>query len=244
MREPFILSSPPDTDGFLSLPDEEINHLTKALRFVVGDRFVAFDGKGIGWRAEIVSISKKNFTAKVIEEIVPELSSIRITVAVGAVKGPRMEWAVEKAAELGASNFIPLRTRYAVVEPGEGRARRWKNIAVAAAKQSHRLTLMEFSFSKAIADIPFQNYQRIWVFDLTDDAISLKKVSTLEKSNRIEQNEGILLIIGPEGGFSEEEREFFRTIGAKFISLGSHPLRTETSVAAGLVIAKAHFGQK
>ncbi len=243
MREPYIFSSPPGADGYLTLPDDEISHLIKALRFVPGDHFVAFDGKGNGWRAEIVSVAKKRVTARALEALPAENSAVSITVAVGVVKGPRMEWAVEKAAELGAAHFIPLKTRFAVVEPGEGRKRRWENIALAAAKQSRRLKLMEFSFPKAIADLHLQHYSRVWVFDLAEDAITAGEFSPAERLFQLDKGEGILLVIGPEGGFADEEREFFRTIGARFISLGSHPLRTETALTAALVITQARIAR-
>ncbi len=241
MREPFILTSPPDSEGFLAIPDDEANHLTKVLRFSPGDRFVAIDGVGNGWQAEIVGVSKRELKARVLEKLPVETERKSITVAIGAVKGPRMEWAVEKAAELGASAFIPLKTRYAVVEPGEGRSRRWKNIAVAAAKQSRRLTLMKIEYLMAIADLPVQKYQSVWVFDLTDDAIPLTDFGALASLGVTDHREGILILIGPEGGFSDEERQFFRTIGTRFISLGSHPLRTETALVAALVMAKSHL---
>jgi len=242
MRKPFILSTPPNAIGSLSLPEDEIDHLRKVLRFSPGDQFVAFDGKGNSWLAEIVSMTKKDLQARVIATLKPEPAGTSLTVAVGSVKGPRMEWAVEKAAELGASTFIPLKTRYAVVEPGEGRSRRWKNIAIAAAKQSRRMTLMEVELSKSIADLSFQNYRSIWVFDLTDDAIPVTDIFVPGVVSDLDRREGILIIIGPEGGFSEQEREFFRTIGSKFVSLGSHPLRTETALVASMVIAKNYLG--
>lgn len=234
MREPFILTYPPDENGVIHMPDDEAAHLLKVLRFAIGDIFIAFDGCGRGWRAEIVSVDKKKaVTARVLSDIPRSLDPLPIDIAVGSIKGPRMDWAVEKAAELGAAKFIPLKSRYAVVEPGEGRARRWKNIALAAAKQSRRLSLMEISNPLSVVDIPFQKYDQTMVFDL-----DINDSSSRKSGNNSSSSSTSLVIIGPEGGFSQEEREIFRANDAEFFSLGAHPLRTETAVTAALTFVR------
>lgn len=239
MREPFILTPAPDKRGLIEIAEDEASHLTRVLRAGIGDKFIAFDGNGRGWRAEIIGFDRKAVTAKELGELDAERCPVAITLALGAIKGPRMDWAVEKAAELGVSHFIPLKSRYAVLDPGEGRLRRWQGLALAAAKQSRRLTLMSFSSPKSIEDIHLGVYSRILVFDLTEDAVPLHRLSSLERPLPAEERGGVLILIGPEGGFSEEEREFFRSIGVRFVSLGSHPLRSETAVVTAAIAVKS-----
>lgn len=230
MREPFILTSPPDAAGLLIVTGDEAVHLIRALRASPGDRFTAFDGKGRGWLATITSVSKSEVRAAVTSNLLIETPpALRVTVAVGAVKGPRMEWAVEKAAELGATRLIPLLTKFGVVEPGEGRVRRWRAIALAAAKQSRRLRLMEIAEPLPLNRFCGDLLRPTCVFDWTPEAAPRSDLRS-EMGNLGE----LTIVIGPEGGFSDRERESLRLAGASFVTLGEHPLRTETAVAVAL----------
>jgi len=238
MREPFILTDPPDSLGRITVTEEEAHHLTGVLRFEVGDLFVAFDGAGHGWNARVSAISRKKLEAVIESEIMAESFTRPISVAIGTVKGPRMEWAVEKAAELGCARMIPLKTRYSVVEPGEGRSRRWRGIAIAAAKQSRRVTLMETCPAKKLTEFNFSEYGTILVFDLTPDSLPIEEALHVNKSSHPDVSDGILLIIGPEGGFTDEERDLLKASGSRFVTMGNHTMRTETALTAAIILTR------
>jgi 16S rRNA (uracil1498-N3)-methyltransferase len=232
LREPQILAEYDSRSELLTVVDEEADHLVKVLRARSGFIFRAFDGLGNGWQAELIDSRKKCVTARIVETLpadpilLPELA-----VAVGVVKGSRMDWAVEKAAELGAAKFIPLMTEFSEIEPGIGRLERWRGLALAAAKQSHRLKLMTIDEPVSLKSFLSQgkSVDSILALDLCEEAELALKIS-----ERICNPDNLTLLIGPEGGFSEGERADFIKLGICSILISDHVLRTETAVAIGL----------
>ena len=231
-REPYILVEPYSGDGMLHVPGNEARHLKQALRTKAGYRIIGFDGQGHGWEAEIVEIGQDVITCRVIRSLSEEPAPpVRFHICVGIVKGARMDLAVEKAAEIGASSFTPLITERGVIDPGRGKLERWRNIALAAAKQSRRLTLMRIG---SPVDISEMNSDRsspsgCLVMDNSENAKPMiEHVATLKDVAEI------TIFIGPEGGFSPDEIDLFTRGGLPLVSLGGHPLRTETAVAVAL----------
>jgi len=213
---------------------EESNHLVRVLRASEGDRFFAFDGSGAFWKSEIVSIHRAEVVARVLETSIDDLPVHRIAVAIATVKAARMDWAVEKAAELGAARFVPLETRYSVVEPGQGKLKRWRTIALSAAKQTRQSRIMEVAdsipltkFFSQISDDP--TCPLLLLLDEKEDKTALLDVWTAKH-----RTASVILFIGPEGGWSDEERTAFHKLGAVSVSIGRRIMRTETAVVVGL----------
>ncbi len=239
LRLPHILTTPPDLQGVIRPEGDEAAHLIRVLRAKIGDQFVGFDGRGHGWVAEIVGLHVGVVDARVLESLDEPQAEPAVTMVVGVVKAARMDWAVEKAAELGASRFVPLETERSVVEPGSGKTRRWRGIALAAAKQSRRLHLMEVQepvrFNEFIPAITAPCFH----FDLSPDA-----VKPTEAFVNLKEIPSLSLLIGPEGGWSEAELAALTSIGSRPVNLGSHTLRTETAVAVGLALAVSMLGRE
>jgi 16S rRNA (uracil1498-N3)-methyltransferase len=192
---------------------------------------MAFDGSGRGWEACILQVSSSRVVASVKRTLSDPLLTPAVTLAVGSIKASRMDWAVEKAAELGAVRFIPLESRFSVVEPGVGKLRRWRSLALAAAKQSHRLRLMEIADPNTVA-VALNDLPRplLWcsIAEESEPIIEcLRKLGSFSEAS---------ILIGPEGGWAEEEIAALRASQALPISLGTHPLRTESAVAVALGI--------
>jgi 16S rRNA (uracil1498-N3)-methyltransferase len=236
MREPFIYAPSGVEGDLIDLHGEEAVHLTRVLRFQPGDVFIAFDGTGSSRRVELVSYQRDRVKARAIGECQREAALTEIAVAVGSIKGQRMEWAIEKSVELGASRFIPLKTRYSEIDPGEGKFRRWDAIALSACKQSHRSRLIEITPLKSIAEVIAEYDRRVIVFDII--AEDVHALDNLPKSTG-----SLALIIGPEGGFSREEREQFAQRNTTVMSLGVKPLRTETAVVVALSVIRHQLGE-
>ena len=263
-REPFVFICSPLNGGGskgggneedqLTVSGDEAHHLIKVLRAKIGYRFIGFDGKGHRWRAEISSISRNEVTARIIDTIIESspvlrggskgevnqkencLSEIGLEVAVGIIKGSRMDWAVEKAAELGAVRFKPLTTRYSVVSPGQGRIERWRSIALSAAKQSRRLWLMDvcqpFTLEQAVEGTASDPECKMCALVLNDDSTPLVQIwDNIVHKTTIKR---LILFIGPEGGFSDDEVKLFRRAEIPLANIGEKPLRTETAVAVAL----------
>jgi len=230
--EPFILVDPPTVDGSVLVTGGEAKHLARVLRARPGFTFVGFDGQGSGWVAEVTALQTDTVKARVIEQLPPVTPpTLELSVAVGIVKRSRMDWAVEKASETGAASFIPLVTEFGVVVPGTGRVDRWRQIALSSAKQSRRLRLMEVaapcSLESALAECISTG--PVWTMDRTPDSTPIAELfAGLDLPGRL------TLFIGPEGGFSDGERELFNNHNILFAGMGERPLRTETAVAVAV----------
>lgn len=195
------------------LSAEESRHALRALRLGAGDRVTVFDGRET-WSGEIESTSGAvtvRLTRKLEAPVLP-----RVVVASAVPKGARLDWMIEKLAELGVAEFIPVRFARSVAEPGEGKRRRMEKIAVAAAKQSG---------APVLAIAPETAVDR-----LPADAL----LAAPGAAERPPAGAGCV-VIGPEGGLTPQEEARF----SRRITLGPTILRIETAavVAAARLLS-------
>ncbi|NQT34336.1 16S rRNA (uracil(1498)-N(3))-methyltransferase [bacterium] len=246
-RAPFILVEQMTEDGVLKVAKNEVGHLVKVLRAGSGFRITAFDGQGNGWLAEVSTLRGRNnppteisalpfendLICKILETLPAESPGrLRLSVGVGIVKGSRMDGAVEKASELGTETFIPLLTDRTVVKPGAGKVERWRNIALASAKQSRRLQLMGIASPVSLKEFicsSLKNCNNIWVMH---NGNGTRHITDLFRE--IELPIALTVLIGSEGGFSDLEIDCFRNSEIPLVNMGCRPLRTETAVAVSL----------
>jgi 16S rRNA (uracil1498-N3)-methyltransferase len=195
------------------LSPEESRHALRALRLSAGDRVTVFDPRE-SWSGEIESTAGQ-VTVRLLDKLgTPELP--RVIVAAAVPKGARLDWMIEKLAELGVWEFVPVRFARSVTEPGEGKRKRLEKIAVAAAKQSGA-PVMRISPQKGVEELPA-------------DATLASPGSELPLAPG-----GGCVIVGPEGGLTPAEESRFPRRG----SLGPTILRIETAavVAAARLLA-------
>jgi 16S rRNA (uracil1498-N3)-methyltransferase len=209
------------------LVGDEAHHAARVLRHGVGDTILATDGKGIVYEAKIARVSDSLVEARVVKKLRrPNEPVSAITLAQGILKGSRMDYAVEKLTELGVRTIVPFFSKRSAVLEGEGTEKheRWRRITVAALKQSERSVLP--SVSQVVG---------------FDGVLAMAKKHDLfllgweeEKKNRVTDLDtgaanSVLVAIGPEGGFTAEEVEAAKALGAKTITLGQRKLRSETA---------------
>lgn len=195
------------------LSPEESRHALRALRLSAGDPVTVFDARET-WSGEIES-TQGAVTVRLVRKLeAPTLP--RVVVAAAVPKGARLDWMIEKLAELGVAEFIPVRFARSVTEPGEGKRRRLDKIAVAAAKQSGSPVLRIGA--------------EVRVDQLPADAILASPGATAAATAG-----GGCVVVGPEGGLTADEEARF----PRRISLGPTILRTETAavVAAARLLA-------
>jgi 16S rRNA (uracil1498-N3)-methyltransferase len=195
------------------LSPEESRHALRALRLAAGDRVTVFDPRE-AWSGEIESTAGA-VTVRLLQKLeAPALA--RVVVAAAAPKGARLDWMIEKLAELGVAEFIPVRFARSVTEPGEGKRKRLEKIAVAAAKQSGA-PVLKISAERTVGQLPA-------------DALLASPGSKDPAPPG-----GGCVIIGPEGGLTAEEEARF----PRRLSLGPTILRTETAavVAAARLLS-------
>jgi len=219
-------------------PDDE-HKLTAVLRKRSGDRVQIVDSGGSAYAATL-AVDGRSVRATLDEPLAREgvETVLRVTIAQAVPKGQKMDLIVEKATELGAFAIVPVRSARVIGhETSPAKVERWRRIARSAAQQSGRVRVPEVAdvLDWAALLATFPAYQRVYLpWELTDPA-PLRAVFDRELPGARD----VLMVIGPEGGFSAEEVARAEAAGAQPISLGRRILRTET--AALVVLAAALY---
>ena len=197
-----------------------------------------FDGKGKEYIARLDQIDKKSIQLKVMEEVKinRELKTF-ITVYQGIPKAQKMELIVQKLTEIGVSRMVPVKFERCIRLIDEKEAKqiqRWEKIALEACKQSKRtlVPLIEKSMDIKTLAQDIKNNDLSLLFYENEEALNVKEL--LKALDKKQTKVGI--IIGPEGGITETERELLISAGAKSVLLGNRILRTETAAIYGASI--------
>ncbi len=220
--------------GEAAIEGEEAEHLTRVLRAETGQRYEICDGARL-YVAEIVEARKRSVRFRVIEELPVEEPAVRVTLYMSLIKFDRFEFVVEKATELGVSAIIPVRTDRTEkgLELAVGkRVERWSKIARAAAQQSRRVSAPEIAAPMDIRLAARAEAERRYYLEEIPGSPGL--LSTLHKSVR-----SIAIMVGPEGGWTDREREGLVASGWTAVSLGPNVLRAETAAIAALAVISA-----
>lgn len=205
------------------LPEQESQHCIKVMRMKEGDRIDVTDGKGYVYECVIVQPHPKKCIVAILSEIHrPKSWHFNLQVAFAPTKSnDRTEWFVEKATEIGIDRFTPISCRYS--ERKELKTDRLQRVAVSAMKQSQQALLPitdgMTAFEKFIEQ-PFDGRKFI---------AHCHRGEKESLSNLYERGENALIIIGPEGDFSEEEVQHAIEKGFEPVTLGENRLRTETA---------------
>ncbi len=222
---------------------EDVNHMVKVMRFRAGEQVICCNGEGRDVLAEIAEITSNHVELKVIQELADSRElPLQVTIAQGLPKGDKMDWIIQKGTELGAFSFWPFTSRYTVVKLDEKkekkRVERWGKIAKEAAEQSHRSKIPAISSPLGWRELLAKSGS----FDYALFAYE-KEVETpfSQALQGIPKGASLLLVIGPEGGFAEEEAREAEEAGMKRVSLGRRILRTETASLYGLSCISYEF---
>lgn len=213
-----------NNDEFV-LSSEDSYHITKVMRYSCGEKIEIVD-KGILYIAEITNLSPL-VTAKKIKKIDCSNNTFNITVAQSLVTEQKMGYILQKGTELGAFEFIPLITDRSIVKINnkvEKKVERWNTIVKEASEQSKRLDIPKVLKPCTINEIAESNYDYKILCSVNEVSKSIKTVlSNIKESDRI------LIVVGPEGGFTNEEEKKLINNGFISVSLGARVLRTETA---------------
>lgn len=213
----------------VQLSGTEAHHLLHVLRGQVGDEVVLFNGEGLEARARIIAVKDSGEPEATLEILSLHSASSEprrpIILATAVPKGDRFEWLVEKATELGVTRLIPLLAERSIVNPGTGKLEKLRHSVVAASKQSGRNRLMEI------------NAPLSWNQFLKDEVSEVQFCLADPYGEPLVNcdwsgDQPILLAIGPEGGFTENEIATARARGAQSVRLGQNILRIETAAVA------------
>ena len=219
--------------GEIELSEEETHHLSRVLRKKKGDVIWSVDGRGTAYEAEILYITKTSTRAKILRTRRRVGESIAdVTLAQGILKGEKFDWLVEKATELGVRKFIPFTSHYSSTVAGPQKLTRWKRVASAAMKQSKRSILPEINPVKTLEQVLGMGagcHHRLLAYAGPESTpLNIKK-----RPGPVVTPKAIL-VVGPEGGFTEDEIRCALDHSFELITLGPRRLRSET---AGIVLS-------
>jgi 16S rRNA (uracil1498-N3)-methyltransferase len=213
-----------------ALTGDHARHLAQVLRAQVGQEFDISTGTEV--RHATVTSAHVDRVEFELGEAVEQSEQAEITVAISVFKFDRMEWAIEKCAELGVARIIPLiaaRTEPHLATAAAKRAERWRRLAQQASEQSRRLSAPEISEPIKFKDLPGMTGDTRIVLSETEQKLMLKDAVP-------QQSQSVLLAFGPEGGWKEQEIAALREHGWISASLGRTVLRAETAVIAAVAV--------
>lgn len=215
----------------------DINHLKNVFRLKIGDNIRAVDGEK-EYFCKVSSLEKEKIILS-IESQSDDKYTPKITLDMGicVVKNDKMDLIIQKLTEIGVNEIIPIESKRVVVKIGgkeEKKIEKWKMISKEALKQCQGVKNVKIDSVKTLSEIDYELYDLIVIpYELEEE----KYMKDIWKSITINPKR-ILAIIGPEGGFEDEEINFLKSKGSKIISLGKRILRTETSaiIVGGIII--------
>lgn len=218
-------------NGKAEISGDDARHLTRVLRVEAGQRYEISDNRNV-YLAEIETARKEHVIFRTVEKMPAPAPAPRLILLAAIFKFDRFEWMIEKATELGVSEIVPVeaaRTERGLERAAQKRIDRWRRIALESSQQSRRAFLPEViepvAFSEALK---FDASHRL---ALDEDAAAPRLIAPVA-----EPADSIAILIGPEGGWTEEERAGFIEAGWTRASLGPLILRAETAAIAALAI--------
>jgi 16S rRNA (uracil1498-N3)-methyltransferase len=232
-------ASLPFAGQWLELPDAAAHHAGRVLRLRDGDPVIVFDGCGGAARASI-AFDRRGARARIEEALHdPRELPLRIVLAQGMASGERMDWIIEKTTELGVAEVWPVAAQRSVTrlkgERQERRTQHWQRVAAAACEQCGRNVVPRIEAPATLEEVLERSRAQelpAWVADPQAN-------STLFESLPAAVPEAMLIWVGPEGGWTDEELKALSRAGTRSVCWGSRILRTET---AGVALVAALLG--
>lgn len=219
----------------IELPDELAHHAVRVLRLRDGSPIVLFDGNGGQFPATLQIEGRRAWAITEDRQPVECELPVRVEIAQGIASGDKMDWIIEKAVEMGAARVTPIAARRSVIqltgERREKRLRHWQRIAVAASEQCGRNRIMEVAPPQPLAE---------WLAGTAASGVlrlACHPGADVSLEDAVAAHAGPLaLMVGPEGGWADEELDLMRQSGVSAVRFGKRVLRTET---AGIALMAA-----
>jgi 16S rRNA (uracil1498-N3)-methyltransferase len=215
-----------------ALTGAHAEHLSRVLRARIGQEFDITTGNDVR-RGRITAIAADRVEFELGAGIQAS-APLRVTLVLSIFKFDRMEWAIEKCTELGAARIVPViasRTEAHLAAAAAKRVERWRRIALQAAEQSRRISPPEISLPMKLKDAQALPGSVHIVLSETEADAMLKEV--LQSDRR---DGDVILALGPEGGWTNEELKLFQEAGWLSASLGNTILRAETATIAAMAV--------
>jgi 16S rRNA (uracil1498-N3)-methyltransferase len=223
--------------GEHELPEAQAHYIGRVLRMTEGDALQVFDGSGTEFRGTLLEVGKKRVRVQLDDSFAGQAESpLRIHLGQGLSRGERMDWAIQKATELGVSEITPIVSERCEVrlkdERAEKRQAHWQQVAVSACEQCGRSVVPIIHSPVPLAD---------WL-KRTEADLKLVLHPVAEPLTSHDKPDTLAFLIGPEGGLNDAEVEQAKDAGFHAARLGPRVLRTETAPVVALSVAQQLWG--
>lgn len=229
-------------DQPLILTGNQYHYLARVLRLGSGASVKLFNGRDGEWRGAIDQMGRRDAEVVLGEQLRPQVAEPDLWLLFAPIKGKRVDAIAEKAGELGVSRILPVLTRRTVVS--RVNVERLQANAMEAAEQCERLSVPEVAEPRDLAAVldDWPGGRRLFLADERADATPIAR-ALAEEANRTETAPSAAVLIGPEGGFEEAEKQMVRALpDCVPVSLGPRLLRADTAAFATLALWQAHLG--
>lgn len=224
-------------NGRAEISGDDAQHLTRVLRVEVGEKYEISDNRNV-YLAEVETARKTHVVFQTISKIEAVEPPVQMVLCASIIKFDHFEWMIEKATELGVARIVPViatRTERGLEKAAHKRLERWRRIGLEASQQSRRAHLPVIgeaaSWTEAISTAADYRY-------VLEENPGAKLITAALPEARAFADR-VALLVGPEGGWTDEERAEFGEAGWTPVSLGPSILRAETAAIAGLAVVSA-----
>lgn len=229
----------------ISITGDLLTHLRDSLRITTGETLWFGNGQGTRYRVEIIDVSKQAVSGRILETIQePPRRAPRLILGHSLLKGEKMDWVIQKATELGVSEIVPMESRQSVVHLKADRVdhqlARWRRIALEAAQQSEQWHVPTIASPQSLAALLTSRATGTITFMLTERREG-KSLQTVKLQQDVTSS--VLVLVGPEGGWSKEEVQIAEQAKVVPITLGQQILRAETAAIAAISILQSRLGE-
>ncbi|MGJ9381687.1 16S rRNA (uracil(1498)-N(3))-methyltransferase [Salipaludibacillus sp. CF4.18] len=234
-------------DDYVMIENEDAKHISRVMRMNPEDTVICCDEEGSCYLCELTETAPDLVKAKVVEELNKDAEMpVKVSIAHGLPKSDKLELVIQKGTELGAHSFIPFQADRSIVKVDSKKQakklERWEKIAKEAAEQSHRNYVPKVHRVHLLNDLlkTFHHFSSV-IVAYEEDAKDDEKSRFRQVLQRTKAGDSLLLVVGPEGGFSDREIEKMKEAGAISCALGPRILRSETAPLYGLAAISYHF---
>ena len=232
-------------DETVVLPREEGEHLTRVLRLGVGDSVSVFDGRGHEFLARIASAVRRDVRVQLISRVEPAVEpAVPLTLVQAALKGDKMDDVIRDAVMLGAAAIQPIVTKRTETTVAtllkSARVERWRRVALASVKQSRRAVLPDVRVPLTIESFLDEPPTALRVM-LVEPSAS-KDVDSLSALTKSHAPPDAAILVGPEGGWSDQELAAARHSGVRLVTLGHRTLRADAVPIAAICVLQFVWG--
>lgn len=241
----FFLASDAIDPPIIRVSGPLLRHLKDSLRLQVRERLFFTGEEGVRYLVEVTEVTAKQIVARILETTkAPTRTVASLVLAQSLLKGEKMDWIIQKATELGVHRIVPIGSQHCIVKLHADRAdrqqMRWERIAIEAAQQSERWDVPRIEMPTDLAGLFRRRPSATLKLILTERSTGASLNSISLPINPVHE---VLLLVGPEGGWDQQELQMAGEEGYCAITLGKRILRAETAAIAAISVIQSRLGE-